>query len=126
MLLDPNLLSGDGTVAVTSVAVTDDGSLLAYATSAAGSDWATWHVREVATGTDRADLVEWSRYGTGGVAGRLGLLLHRHRPARAGGRADGAGGAGAHLLPRPGYAPSPGQARLRGAGGARAATARRA
>ena len=63
VLLDPNLLSGDGTVAVTSLAVTDDGSLLAYAISTAGSDWATWHVREVASGTNRADLVEWSRYG---------------------------------------------------------------
>jgi prolyl oligopeptidase len=64
VLLDPNLLSSDGTVAVTTVAVTDDGSLLAYATSTAGSDWTTWHVREVVSGTDRADLVEWSRYGT--------------------------------------------------------------
>jgi prolyl oligopeptidase len=63
VLLDPHLLSRDGTVAVTSLAVTDDGSLLAYATSTAGSDWQTWHVREVASGTDRADLVEWSRYG---------------------------------------------------------------
>ena len=63
VLLDPNLLSSDGTVAVPALAVTDDGSLLAYATSAAGSDWMTWHVREVASGTDRADLVEWCRYG---------------------------------------------------------------
>ena len=64
VLLDPNLLSRDGTVAVTTVAVSDDGSLLAYATSTAGSDWSTWHVREVASGADRADVVEWSRYGT--------------------------------------------------------------
>ncbi|MGP8209671.1 MAG: prolyl oligopeptidase family serine peptidase [Acidimicrobiales bacterium] len=64
VLLDPNLLSSDGTVAVSAVAVTGDGSLLAYATSTAGSDWMTWHVREVASGTDRPDLVEWCRYGT--------------------------------------------------------------
>ncbi len=63
VLLDPNLLSSDGTVAVASVAVSDDGSLLAYATSSGGSDWMTWHVRDVGPGTDRADLVEWSRYG---------------------------------------------------------------
>ena len=46
------------------IAVSEDGSLLAYATSAAGSDWTTWHVREVATKVDRADLVEWSKFGT--------------------------------------------------------------
>jgi prolyl oligopeptidase len=64
VLLDPNLLSTDGTVAVPAIAVSEDGSLLAYATSAAGSDWTTWHVRDVASKTDRADMVEWSKFGT--------------------------------------------------------------
>jgi len=63
LLLDPNVLSGSGTVAVTSLEVTDDGSLAAYATSEGGSDWRTWHVRDVATGLDREDLVEWSKFG---------------------------------------------------------------
>jgi prolyl oligopeptidase len=62
VLLDPNELSADGTVAVPSFAVTDDGELLAYATSSAGSDWITWRIREVATGQDRSDVVEWSKY----------------------------------------------------------------
>lgn len=61
-LLDPNTLSADGTVAVTGAAVSDDGSLLAYSTSAGGSDWQTWRVREVGTGTDRGDLIEWSKF----------------------------------------------------------------
>jgi prolyl oligopeptidase len=63
VLLDPNLLSEDGTVALSGVVVTDDGSLLAYATSEAGSDWMTWRVRDVATGVDGPDLVEWSKFG---------------------------------------------------------------
>jgi prolyl oligopeptidase len=62
VLLDPNELSSDGTVAVNFFEVTEDGQLLAYATSAGGSDWMTWHVREVATGKDRPDSVEWSKY----------------------------------------------------------------
>ncbi len=62
VLLDPNELSPDGTVAVPELDVTEDGTLLVYATSAAGSDWMTWHVREVATGRDRPDVVEWSKY----------------------------------------------------------------
>ncbi|MCU1494641.1 MAG: Prolyl oligopeptidase [Acidimicrobiaceae bacterium] len=61
-LLDPNVLSLDGTVAVSGLEVIDDGELLAYATSASGSDWMTWHVREVATGADRRDVVEWSKF----------------------------------------------------------------
>jgi prolyl oligopeptidase len=64
VLLDPNLLSEDGTVAVPDIAVSEDGSLLAYATSAAGSDWTTWHVRDVASEVDRPDVVEWSKFGT--------------------------------------------------------------
>ena len=63
VLLDPNIMSEDGTVALSGAVVTNDGSLLAYATSEAGSDWKTWRVRDVATGADRPDLVEWAKYG---------------------------------------------------------------
>ena len=62
VLLDPNSMSPDGTVSVSAIAATDDGALLAYATSQAGSDWRTWHVRQVASGTDLDDVVEWSKY----------------------------------------------------------------
>ena len=54
-LLDPNLLSEDGTVALSSLAVSDDGRLLAYGTAASGSDWEEFRVRDVATGQDRPD-----------------------------------------------------------------------
>lgn len=64
LLLDPNLLSDDGTVAVTALEVTEDGSKLAYATSSAGSDWRTWRVRDVVTGVDLDDIVEWSKFGS--------------------------------------------------------------
>ena len=62
VLLDPNTLSPDGTVALTGWAASDDGQWLAYATSAGGSDWMTWRVREVATGRDLADTIEWSKF----------------------------------------------------------------
>jgi prolyl oligopeptidase len=63
-LLDPNALSADGTVAVSGTEVTSDGSLLAYATSASGSDWQTWRVREVGTGSDLGDVIEWAKSDT--------------------------------------------------------------
>lgn len=40
-----------------------DGSLVAYARSDAGSDWMTWRVRDVDTGEDLADVIEWSKFG---------------------------------------------------------------
>jgi len=62
MLLDPNTLSADGTVALSGTAITDDGKLMAYGTAASGSDWQEWHVRDVSTGKDLPDLVKWVKF----------------------------------------------------------------
>jgi len=61
-LLDPNRLSEDGTVALSTLAVTDDGRLLAYGTSASGSDWEEFRVRDVVTGKDRPDYLKWIKF----------------------------------------------------------------
>jgi prolyl oligopeptidase len=65
VLLDPNTLSKDGTVALRETAVSDDGRLFAYALSDAGSDWQIWHVRNVETGADLPDEIRWSKAGGG-------------------------------------------------------------
>jgi prolyl oligopeptidase len=62
VLLDPNTLSADGTVALTGTAITKDGKLLAYGLASAGSDWQEWRVREVETGKDREDLIKWVKF----------------------------------------------------------------
>jgi prolyl oligopeptidase len=62
VLLDPNTLSADGTTALSSVATSESGDLIAYATSDAGSDWRTWGVRRVSTGEDVADRIGWSKF----------------------------------------------------------------
>jgi prolyl oligopeptidase len=62
VLLDPNTLSPDGTVALTAASFTDDGRYMAYGLSVGGSDWIEWHVREIATGCDLPDLVRWSKF----------------------------------------------------------------
>ena len=64
VLIDPNTLSKDGTVALNGMGITDDGKLMAYATAEAGSDWVTWHVKDITTGKDLPDLVEWSKFST--------------------------------------------------------------
>jgi len=61
-LLDPNRLSESGTVALSGYVPSDDGKHLAYGIAAAGSDWNTWLVRDVATGKDLADKIEWVKF----------------------------------------------------------------
>src|ERR1700693_1338542 len=62
ILLDPNTLSKDGTVALKGGAVTDNGKLLAYGLSDAGSDWEILRVRDIATGKDLADEIRWAKF----------------------------------------------------------------
>ena len=62
VLIDPNALSKDGTVALGPTAFSDDGKYMAYAISAAGSDWQEWRVRDVGTGNDLPDLIKWSKF----------------------------------------------------------------
>ena len=61
-LIDPNGWTDDGTASLVGVAVTEDGSRLAFARSDAGSDWMTWRVVEVATGSVSADTVPWAKF----------------------------------------------------------------
>lgn len=62
VLIDPNTLSTDGTVALAGMSLSEDGNLLAYALSSSGSDWMEWHVRDVNTGKDHTDLVKWAKF----------------------------------------------------------------
>lgn len=62
VLIDPNTLSSDGTVALSGVVPSFDGTLLAYALSEAGSDWQTWRVKRVDTGEDLADTLRWIKF----------------------------------------------------------------
>ena len=62
VLLDPNKLSRDGTVALKSYEVSPNGKYLAYSTSASGSDWVEWKVREISSGRDLPDHLKWSKF----------------------------------------------------------------
>ncbi|MBD2245637.1 prolyl oligopeptidase family serine peptidase [Nostoc sp. FACHB-888] len=62
VLLDPNKLSEDGTVALSGLSISEDGKLLAYGLSASGSDWQEWKVRDVETGEDLQDHLKWIKF----------------------------------------------------------------
>ncbi len=62
VLIDPNTWSADGTVALAGYAVSPDGQWIAYGVSSGGSDWTEWRVRDVVTGNDLPDLVQWVKF----------------------------------------------------------------
>jgi prolyl oligopeptidase len=60
--LDPNALSADGHLAVVGYVPSHDGHKLAYGVSEAGSDWTNWHIRDLTTGRDLPDVLEYTKY----------------------------------------------------------------
>ena len=57
VLLDPNTLSTDGTVALAQIKPSHDGRWLLYSTAVAGSDWNEFRIRDVDTGADQPDVL---------------------------------------------------------------------
>ncbi len=62
VLLDPNTMSKDGTVALGPTVFSEDGRWLAYGMAAAGSDWTEWQVLEVDTGRVLEDRLRWTKF----------------------------------------------------------------
>ncbi len=62
VLLDPNAMSKDGTTSLSDYEPSEDGKLIAYGVSEAGSDWNTIRVRDIASGRDLDDVVRWLKF----------------------------------------------------------------
>ena len=62
VLLDPNTLSEDGTVALTGITMSPDGKWIAYTISRSGSDWTEIFVLDAQTGTPIKDHIEWAKF----------------------------------------------------------------
>ena len=84
MILDPNTLSADGTVAVSGLQVSPDGKLLAYSLSASGSDWQEWKVRDVETSKDLSDHLKWVKFsGVSWTRDGKGFFYSRYEEPKA-------------------------------------------
>jgi prolyl oligopeptidase len=62
VLLDPNTLSEDGTVAVFQQSYSKDGNLLGYTLSSSGSDWQEIHILNTETGQKYQEVLEWCKF----------------------------------------------------------------
>ena len=62
VLLDPNELSEDGTVALANISVSNDSKYLAYLIARSGSDWNEVFVKDIATGKDVSDHLKWIKF----------------------------------------------------------------
>ncbi|MCB1049879.1 MAG: S9 family peptidase [Acidobacteria bacterium] len=85
VLLDPNNLSSDGTVALNGTAISPDGKYLAYGLSQSGSDWVEWHVRDVETGKDLSDHIKWVKFSDASwLRDNSGFFYSRYDEPKAG------------------------------------------
>ena len=84
MLLDPNMLSPDGTTKLGVFSVSKDGRLAIYGLSEGGSDWLEYRVLDVATKQPLSDVVEWVKVSGAAWAGN-GFFYSRY-PANDGGK----------------------------------------
>ncbi len=83
VLIDPNQLSSDGTVALDWWFRSEDGKFVTYGTSASGSEESTLHVIETATGKVLPDTIERTRFAS--IAWKRdssGFYYTRHPQAR--------------------------------------------
>ena len=62
ILIDPNTFSDDGTVALSSIGVSNDAKYIGYAVSEGGSDWNTIKIRNIKTGEDLTDEIKWVKF----------------------------------------------------------------
>jgi len=62
VVLDPNTLSDDGTVALKGISFSNNGKYLAYNISRSGSDWTEIYVIDLATGVTLDDHILWAKF----------------------------------------------------------------
>ena len=62
LVIDPNVISEDGSVSLAQYEPSPDASSSPMALSEGGADWRTIKVRDIATGKDLSDEVKWMRF----------------------------------------------------------------
>jgi len=88
VLLDPNTLSKDATIALAEIVPSPDGKVLAYSLSDGGSDWRTWHFRDVGSGADLPDVLRFMKFALVSWTADSRIVYYARYPLRADGSGD--------------------------------------
>lgn len=62
VVIDPNTLSKDGTVAIQNISFSKSGKYFAYIITRNGSDWNEIYVMDLSTGKTLSDHIEWAKF----------------------------------------------------------------
>lgn len=90
VLLDPNQWSKEGTIALSGMAVSDDGKHVAYGKAESGSDWVTWHVLHIDSGKTLDDELKWTKFtGADWTADNKGFFYSRYDEPKKGEKFQG-------------------------------------
>ncbi|MGQ0429717.1 MAG: prolyl oligopeptidase family serine peptidase [Gammaproteobacteria bacterium] len=88
LLVDPNAFSQDATRSLADYSISPDGRYVAYSISDGGSDWDTWHVREVETGRDLPDFIDDTKFTPVSWPPDASAFYYSRYPKGADGRGD--------------------------------------
>ncbi|MGW7679890.1 prolyl oligopeptidase family serine peptidase [Kribbella sp. NPDC054772] len=80
VLIDPNTLSADGTDSLGSFTVSPDGKYFAYGINESGSDWTTFRLLDIATGTPVDDVVSEAKFSEATWLPDSSAYLYLHYP----------------------------------------------
>lgn len=78
IFLDPNTFSDDGTVSMSSLRFSDDGSMAAYQLSEGGSDWRTIHIIDTATREPVDEVIRNVKFSGISWRGNEGVYFSRY------------------------------------------------
>ncbi|MCB0704734.1 MAG: S9 family peptidase [Saprospiraceae bacterium] len=83
VFIDPNALSEGGTVSIGLVGISNDYKYVTYSRSDAGSDWQKFYVKEIETGKDLPDELNWVKF-SGASWYKDGFFYNRYPQPKAG------------------------------------------
>ncbi len=84
VLINPNEFPEEERLSLAGIVVTDDGNMLAWATSESGSDWSTWYVMDIETQAALSDTILWSKGGVSWNADNSGFYYTRYEEPEEG------------------------------------------
>lgn len=89
VFIDPNAINAEGTTSIGLASVSANNKYVVISRSDAGSDWTNFTVREVATGRELSDKLEWVKFSGASWIGEEGFFYSRYPSPEPGSELSG-------------------------------------